>query len=271
LSALRLSISGAGADLEDLLFDVLAGIPSSWTRAGDGLVVWVEESDADEARRALLGSGLEFDASKEPERDWVAQAAALQRPVEVGRYLLDPHDGVGAADAGGRTRLFVPATRAFGTGSHESTRLALRLLLEERVAGRSVLDVGTGVGTLALVASREGARRVVALDVDPDAAFAARDLARVNAAPGIAAFAGPLEALRPAARFDVAVANLIHEELAPLLAMLRGLLAPAGVILTAGQLAARRGEWHGVLEANGFSPDGETVENDWIGTRARLR
>ena len=271
MSALKLSISGAGADLEDLLFDVLAGIPSSWTRTGDGLVVWVEESDADEARHALVGSGLEFDAAREAERDWVAEAAALQRPVEVGHYLLDPHDGARAADAGARTRLFVPATRAFGTGSHESTRLALRLLVEESVAGRSVLDVGTGVGTLALVASREGARRVVALDVDPDAAFAARELGRANAAPGIAALAGPLQALRPAARFDVAVANLIHEELAPLLPALRVLLAPAGVLLASGQLATRRGEWRGALEANGFSPEGEVVENEWIGTRARLR
>jgi ribosomal protein L11 methyltransferase len=269
--ALRLSIAGAGAEMEERLFDVLAGVPSSWTRDGSGLVVWVEERDAEDARVALLGSGVAFEAAPEPERDWVAEAAALQRPVEVGRYLLDPHDGARAAAAGDRTRLFVPATRAFGTGSHESTRLALRLLLAERVAGRSVLDVGTGVGTLALVAAREGARRVVGFDVDPDAAFATRELARANATPGIAAFVGPLEALRPAARFDVAVANLIHEELAPLLPALRGLLAPAGVLLAAGQLAGRRGEWHGALEANGFSPESETLENDWIGTRARLR
>ena len=65
-------------------------------------------------------------------------------------------DGVGS-----RRRLRLPAERAFGTGSHESTRLALRLLLDAGPAGRTVLDVGTGAGTLALAARAAGARRAI--------------------------------------------------------------------------------------------------------------
>src|SRR5512143_157381 len=113
--AVRLTIAGAGADVEDRLFEVLAEVPSSWTRDGGGVTVWVGEDDAERASGALAASGLRADASLEEDRDWVSAAADLQHAVEVGPYLLDPHEGARATPAAGRTRLFVPATRAFGT------------------------------------------------------------------------------------------------------------------------------------------------------------
>jgi ribosomal protein L11 methyltransferase len=265
--AVRFTIPDAGEDVETRLFEVLAEIPSSWTRAGAGVTVWVEEHDADAAKGALEASGLAASSTPEEDRDWVSAAADLQKPVEVGTYLLDPHEGARATPAGSSTRLFVPATRAFGTGSHESTRLALRLLLEERVRGRRVLDVGCGAGTLAMVAAKEGAAFVAALDVDPDAAFETRDLSRANAV-AVAPLAGPIAALTREARFDVVVANMIHEELAPLLPSIRGLLAEGGALLSAGQIAERQWLWREALEESGFRALREIDENAWTGTRA---
>ncbi|HSB37050.1 MAG TPA: 50S ribosomal protein L11 methyltransferase, partial [Thermoanaerobaculia bacterium] len=137
----------------------------SSTVAADGrLLLWVDRDVLADAlsRLGSLGAvGLRtFD---EAPRDWVAESAALRKAVTVGRYLLDPHDGALATPpAPGQRRLFLPAARAFGTGSHESTRLALRLLAAEDVRGKRVLDVGCGTGTLAFVASLEGAARAVA-------------------------------------------------------------------------------------------------------------
>jgi ribosomal protein L11 methyltransferase len=270
MPALRFTIANAGTDVEDRLFEVLAEIPSSWTRDGSSVAVWVEQHDAEAARAALHTARLASESSIEEDRDWVSAAADLQRPVEVGSYLLDPHEGARATPAGARTRLFVPATRAFGTGSHESTRLALRLLLEEGVRGRRVLDLGCGAGTLAMVAAKEGAGFVAALDIDPDAAFETRDLSRVNGV-SVAPVAGPLAALGSGSRFDVVVANMIHEELAPLLAGVRASLAPAGRFLTAGQLAERQWLWAEALTEAGFAVEAEIKENGWTGTRARLR
>ena len=174
--------------------------------------------------------------------------AALRRAVLVEPYLFDPHDGtLASAPPPGVRRLFLPAVRAFGTGSHESTRLAVRLLLSEDLRGACVLDVGCGTGTLAFVAALEGARHVVAFDVDPHAAFATREQARTNGIPRVSAFAGLLEALRDKARFDVIVANMIHEELVPILPALHARLAPEGRLLCSGQLVERRGEWENLL------------------------
>ena len=133
----------------------------------------------------------------------------------------------------------------------------MRLLLSEDLRGARVLDVGCGTGTLAFVAALEGARHVVAFDVDPHAAFATREQARANGIPRVSAFAGPLDAVRNGARFDVVVANMIHEEIEPLLPALRARLARAGRLLCSGQLVERRGEWEDLLrkKASGrFAP-----------------
>ena len=204
---------------------------------------------------------------EEKTTDWVAESAALRRSVIVERYLLDPHDDQLAANPPlGVRRLHLPAARAFGTGSHESTRLGVRLLLWENLCGVRVLDVGCGTGTLAFVAALEGARQVVALDLDRDAAFATREQARGNGIQRVAAFAGPLEALRPTARFDVIVANMIQEEVAPLLPVLRAHLAPEGRLLCSGQLLERRGDWEDLLRTGGFRFVRSIEENEWFGS-----
>jgi ribosomal protein L11 methyltransferase len=264
-AALAVSFEESGGDF----LEGLGGLPFSSTVAADGkLLVWVEARDLDAALTGLAALGARgLSTFEEKTTDWVAESAALRRSVIVERYLLDPHDDQRATPAPpGVRRLFLPAARAFGTGSHESTRLALRLLLSENLRGARVLDVGCGAGTLAFVAALEGARHVVAFDLDRDAAFATREQARANRIPRLAAFAGSLEALRWTARFDVVVANMIHEELAPLLPALHARLAPGGRLLCSGQLVERKGEWGDLLRGSGFHPVRSIAENEWFGS-----
>jgi ribosomal protein L11 methyltransferase len=136
------------------------------------------------------------------------------------------------------------------------------------VPGSVVLDVGCGAGTLAFVAGREGAARVVAFDLDLDAALATREHGRANRVPGVQPFAGPMEALRPGGRFDLVVANMLQEELSPLLGQVRDLLGAGGTLLTSGQLRAREEEWLGELSAKGFGDFRLAVENEWLGVAA---
>jgi ribosomal protein L11 methyltransferase len=126
--------------------------------------------------------------------------------------------------------------------------------------------VGCGTGTLAFVAALEGASRVVAFDVDREAAFATRTQAIANGISRVHAFAGPLEALARPARFDVVAANMIHEEVAPLLPAFRTRLASGGRLLCSGQLVEREGEFGDLLRKNGFRPVRSLRENEWLGT-----
>src|SRR5918995_3498951 len=80
--------------------------------------------------------------------------------------------------ASGRIELVIDPGRAFGSGAHPSTRLALAALERSLVDDARVLDAGCGSGVLAIAALRLGASRATGIDVDP----AALDATRRNAA-----------------------------------------------------------------------------------------
>ncbi len=265
---------GSAVD-DEALFEVLAGIAASFLRDLDGRSsIVVATHDRQEARDALTTAGFSISAEEnEPPCDWVSYAAALRTPVTVGRYLLDPHDYAVPAKTDNARRLYLPAARAFGTGSHESTRLALRLLQESSLRGRRVLDIGCGAGTLALVAACEGAALTVAFDLDPEAAFATRENARSNRIPSVHTFVGPIGALLPGGPgllFDTIVANMLQEEIEPILAEIARLFADGGTLITSGQLSAREDEWLERLEGCGFQPRRLVHEGEWLGAQSIL-
>jgi len=231
-----------------------------------------------------------------PDTDWMAEYRRLAVPFTVGRTLVvDPRepaavetvaavaaveieeakeeDGAAAvAVPAGRRLLRLPARNAFGVGSHESTRLALALLEATELSGRAVLDVGTGTGILAFAALTLGAARVVAFDADPAAAFQARANSRLNGL-GPRLFAGRPASLSrhlpAAARFDVAVVNVVPEEILPELACLLPALAPAGALILSGLLAAHAAEVRERLEATalGLAETARRQDGEWLALR----
>jgi ribosomal protein L11 methyltransferase len=204
-----------------------------------------------------------------PPADPLAAFRAAARPRPVGRsFWLAPGDVLEPAP-GGRIALHLPASTAFGTGGHESTRLAIRRLEEEVLDGLRVLDLGSGSGVLALAASALGAGSVHALDLDADAVFEARRnlLRNPVAARGVHLLAGGLESL--AGVYDLAVANMLFSELSPLLAGIGGRLAGTGRAVFSGLLAEQRREFVALCAEAGFAVDGEAGEGEWIAIAAR--
>lgn len=203
------------------------------------------------------------------DRDWLAPYRELAQPFPVGRsFWLDPRepDEIPPEAPPGRRLLRLPARAAFGTGSHESTSLALELLEATEVAGRRVLDVGTGTGILGFAALLLGAARVVAFDVDSAAPFHARDNARLNRLP-VQLFAGRLAALSPAPRFDLALVNVVPEQVFPEAPALAALLAPGAEAIFSGILVEQGPEVLAQLAAFGFARRDRRTAGGWIAYR----
>lgn len=182
-----------------------------------------------------------------PDEPWLERQQASRRPFAVGgRFLIVPEASATEMPEG-RLVLVVPPRRAFGTGEHETTRQCLELLETTVVEGRSVLDLGTGSGILAMAAGALGASRVLGIDDDPEAIEMARENLAVNPRAGasVALVVGRESCLRGS--FPVLLANIyagVLERLAPSLAALQ----PAGATAI----------------LSGFSPeDAEEVSSAW--------
>ncbi|MEM8929708.1 MAG: 50S ribosomal protein L11 methyltransferase [Acidobacteriota bacterium] len=208
------------------------------------------------------------------ERDWLAEYRAQSRPLEVGRrFVVDPRnlDTFSAADEPidpGRTVLRIPAQNAFGTGSHESTRLCVDLLEAhaEGLAEATVLDVGTGSGILSFVALHLGAARAVGYDLDAPSVVTASLNARHNAPPNsrYETFAGTAAALAAVECFDWALVNVLPERvIADYPRLLRG-LRPGGRVISSGNLVEQRASWLARLGELGLVIEDERAEGEWI-------
>ena len=150
---------------------------------------------------------------------------------------------------------------AFGTGQHQSTRLALKLLSQTGATNKTVLDVGTGSGILAVAAAKLGASQVHAVDIDPLAVEAAKETARRN---GVADLVTVEEGSVPAdKRYDVVVANLTADLLQGLATELAAATAPRGQLIASGFLHTRQEEVAAPLSAVGFRPDRAETEGEW--------
>ena len=145
----------------------------------------------------------------EEEQDWLKEWRRNLKPFPVGaRFWIIPGRHSSGTAVQDRIPLWLEPQMAFGTGTHESTQLCLEVLEKLPLTGRTVLDVGTGSGILAIAAAKLGAERVLACDIDPVAIQVARaNCCRNRVDQRIRLFRGEAEALS-GNRFDVVLANL---------------------------------------------------------------
>ncbi|HUH06461.1 MAG TPA: 50S ribosomal protein L11 methyltransferase [Egibacteraceae bacterium] len=183
-----------------------------------------------------------------PDRDWGTAWRARIRPVTVGEITIGPPWLVSAADA-----VVIDPGQAFGTGSHDTTAACVEALQRCTIAGKRVLDVGTGSGVLAICAARLGASHVVALEIDPLAVQAALANARLNDA-AIDVRHGSTDLVEDE-RFDVVVANLDTATIAAVASGLARALAPGATLIGSGISAQRSHEAVTALHDTGLAAD----------------
>ncbi len=151
--------------------------------------------------------------------------------------------------AANEAAVFLDSGMAFGTGSHETTRLCARRLVDyaqaapDRLAQSRVIDAGTGSGILALSAAALGARQIFAFDNDPDAIQIAEENAAENGLSERIEYAvGGVETLDPTRRAELVLANIHTAVLIEVPEALLHAVEPGGWLVLSGILDKERPE-----------------------------
>jgi ribosomal protein L11 methyltransferase len=194
-------------------------------------------------------------------------------PLPVGRRLLiRPDWEIGQptpAPWADRLTLWIRPGLGFGTGHHETTRMALCALEETLTPGDDALDFGTGSAVLAIASVRLGAGRVCAADKDPQALVNARENLELN---DLSARVELLEASVPGAfdgTFSLMVCNMLPQFALPLLPDLaRRLRGKQSRLIYTGYLADQVNEVDRVLGQSGLRPVHRRIEGEWGGVIA---
>ena len=159
---------------------------------------------------------------------------------------------------------------AFGTGSHETTRLCLEMLERFLKPGLSVLDVGTGSGILAIAAVKLGASRAAAVDVEEESVENARENLQLNGIEDcVTVRLGSLEIL-PAEPYDLILANIDRITLAHMLPKFSSFGHPGTIVILSGILAEEKRIFGDLLEQSPFKLIESRELGEWVGFAAVL-
>ena len=191
------------------------------------------------------------------DEDYLERYYRELEPITIGPLVVAPTHRQAVLGAGQKP-LWIDPGMAFGTGHHETTRLALEALAALELSGKSVLDVGAGSGILAIAADLLGADSSRGIDIDPDTL----PVARANAALNRSRATFNLGELEGQELADVIVANLHAELHVELAGAYSRALAPAGRLLVTGILGDRTGMIDRAL-AQRFEPLGWAEAGEW--------
>lgn len=187
----------------------------------DGLLGYVQrplynKEALDEAIDDYMPEGamVTYDVEEVPDQDWnqgweeegfepigVSENLIIYDAKHTDMNMFAGNDGV--------MRIFIEARNAFGTGTHQTTRMILRRLLGMNLNGKKVLDCGCGTGILGIVASRLGADRVLGYDIDEWSSENAKHNASINGVGNLDVMFGDASVLDVVdEEFDVVIANI---------------------------------------------------------------
>lgn len=222
----------------------------------------------EQARTAGLSSLRDVSVSLVADEDWMKKWKEGFEPIEIGERLLIAPSWRLPSDSS-RLVIQIDPGMAFGTGTHESTRLCLEAL-ESHWRGGSMLDVGTGSGILSIAAAKlTPGSSIIAIDVDPQAVSVARENCAIN---GVSSQVETLES-GPRAfasrSFTLVVANLTAEVIVDELPALTRCLGPSGTLVLSGILNELAADVERGLSTSGLALIERQEAGEWTMMAAR--
>lgn len=191
--------------------------------------------------------------------DWLHEWKKHWKPTGAGRFIITPPwETVEDPD---KIVIEIEPAMAFGTGTHDTTRLCLEAIGERYKTGQTFLDVGTGTGILSIAAAKLGATAISACDTDADSIENARLNAEMNGVQADIDFSvSSISKETPV--FDFVCANLTLDVIVPLLDLL---LEKSGqILILSGILGEQEDEIISALADRGITEARVSCSGEWI-------
>ena len=214
---------------------------------------------------------LELEMKDVDEEDWSNAWKKYYHPVQVGEHLVvcpsweaydrKPDDVVLTLNPG----------MAFGTGTHDTTRLCMELLEKYITPQDTVLDVGCGSGILAITAALLGANKIIGCDIDEVAVKVAGENAALNGVQDRIAFHQGDLTSQVEGSFQIICANIVADVIIRLSEDAGRYLAKDGIFITSGIIDTREQDVLNALEQNGFQVIERRTSGGWVALACKAK
>ncbi len=224
------------------------------------------------AEHVDIGDGT-IEMSHTQDEDWINNWKEFFKPFRVDESIVikptwEEYDQVDEQEL----VIEIDPGIAFGTGSHETTKLCILGLKKHMIQDSKVLDVGCGSGILSILALKLGAKSVLGTDIDPNAITATCQNAEVNniVSDTLTVMSGNIiedEILQEKVgyeEYDMVVANILADVIIPLSGVVKKHLKPGGLFITSGIIHTKRKEVEESILANGFQIVEIKAIGEWV-------
>ena len=197
--------------------------------------------------------------------DWENNWKQYFHPIPVGEKILIRPIWEDEFEAGDRKVLNIEPGLAFGTGTHETTRLCLETLEKHIHEGTTVLDIGCGSGILSIAALLLGAEKAVGVDIDALAVKTAKENGEVNGfgEPEYTVLQGNLTD-KVSGKFDVVVANIVADVIIMFCKDVASFMKEGGVFITSGIIDTREQDVIDAFDKYGFKIKARHTDGGWV-------
>jgi ribosomal protein L11 methyltransferase len=226
-----------------------------------------------------IGDGTITESQTE-DKDWINNWKQYWHTFSIGDLFIKPTWEAETEEMKGHPVLSIDPGTAFGTGSHETTRMVIRQLQKYVKSGDEVLDVGCGSGILSVVALKYGAKHALGTDLDPNAIIASNENAQQNGvnSSDLEVIEGNIiddKAVQDRCGYecyDIVCANILADVLIPLSGEITRHMKHGAYFITSGIIDTKENEVAEVFNAN---EELEIVEinhdGEWVNITARRK
>ncbi|GAB3500551.1 50S ribosomal protein L11 methyltransferase [Spirosoma knui] len=256
-------------DYTDILTAELAELGyESFVETDEGLNAYIVDADFNQdSLNELVAkyadqTAIAYEVSSLEKRNWNAEWEREYEPIEVANQVR-VRASFHPLDARFRYDIVINPKMSFGTGHHETTAMMLEQQLSLDVQDKTVLDVGSGTGILAILAVKMGAQLALAFDIEEWAVENARENADLNGCPEVDVFQGTIADVDPSSRFDVILANINRNVLLAEIPTYVTLLNANGYLLVSGFYEQDAADIQRKAVEAGLTPVRTLMRNDW--------